>query len=197
MPKFEPFCHIFGCHGHKYAYLRDRSHMHLPWTYTKLVWRSFGHCHASVMNTGASKKGDLGFKIRSKIADFDTSSLAKYLFSHHSHVGCWEMPGDAWSICQPFRPHGPTHLQFFLFFFQGSSLVCHGFMSVFIVFQGSMLFFYGSRWVLRLIHCSWSVFVVPVSYHKTAKKSIYGSSCDKVSPCRPIGALLDNVVCTK
>ena len=60
------FRHFFGCHGHKYAYFRHRSHMHLLWTYTKLVWSSFGHRHASVMNTGASKTGDFWVKIRSQ-----------------------------------------------------------------------------------------------------------------------------------
>ena len=57
---------FFGCHGHKYAYFRNRSCMHLPWTYTKLVWSSFGLCHASVMNKGASKMGDFWVKIRSQ-----------------------------------------------------------------------------------------------------------------------------------
>ena len=72
-PKSCHFCpflslsnHFFGCHGHKYAYFRNRSHMHLPWTYTKLVWSSFGLCHASIMNTGGSKKGDFWVKIRSQ-----------------------------------------------------------------------------------------------------------------------------------
>ena len=60
------FRHFFGCHGHKYAYFTHRSNMHLPWTYTKLVSSSFGHCHASVMNTGASKMVDLGVKNRSQ-----------------------------------------------------------------------------------------------------------------------------------
>ena len=60
------FRHFFGCHGHKYAYFAHRSSMHLPWTYTKLVWSSFGHCHASVVNTGASKMGDFWVKIRSQ-----------------------------------------------------------------------------------------------------------------------------------
>ena len=54
-PFFSLFRHFFGCHGHKYAYYRDRSHRHLPWIYTKMVCSSFGHCHALVMNTGASK----------------------------------------------------------------------------------------------------------------------------------------------
>ena len=60
------FRHFFGYHGHKYAYFRNRLHMHLLWTYTKLVWSSFGHRHASVINTGASKMGDFGVKIRSQ-----------------------------------------------------------------------------------------------------------------------------------
>ena len=37
LPFLSLFCHFFGCHGHKYAYFRNRSHMHLLWTYTKLV----------------------------------------------------------------------------------------------------------------------------------------------------------------
>ena len=65
-PFLSLFRHFFGCHGHKYAYFRHRSHMHLLWTYTKLVWSSFGHRHASVMNTGASKTGDFWVKIRSQ-----------------------------------------------------------------------------------------------------------------------------------
>ena len=65
-PFLSLFRHYFGCHGHKYAYFRHRSHMHLLWTYTKLVWSSFGHRHASVMNTGASKMGDFWVKIRSQ-----------------------------------------------------------------------------------------------------------------------------------
>jgi hypothetical protein len=60
------FRHFFGCHGHKYAYFRHRSHMHLLWTYTKLVWSSFGLCHASVMNKGTSKMADFEVKIRSQ-----------------------------------------------------------------------------------------------------------------------------------
>ena len=40
--------------------------MHLLWTYTKLVWSSFGLCHASVMNKGTSKMGDFWVKIRSQ-----------------------------------------------------------------------------------------------------------------------------------
>ena len=65
-PFLSLFRHFFGCHGHKYAYFAHRSSMHLPWTYTKLVWSSFGHCHASVVNTGASKMGDFWVKIRSQ-----------------------------------------------------------------------------------------------------------------------------------
>ena len=59
LPAFEPFSSFLGCHGHKYAYFRHRSHMHLPLTYTKLVLSSFGHCQASVMRTSASKMVDL------------------------------------------------------------------------------------------------------------------------------------------
>ena len=56
-PFLSLFRHFFGCQGHKYPYFRHRSHMHLLGTYTKLFWSSFGHCHDSVMNKGASKMG--------------------------------------------------------------------------------------------------------------------------------------------
>ena len=50
------FHHCFGCHGHKYAYFWNLSHMHFLLTYTKLVWSSFGNCHSSIMCTGSPKR---------------------------------------------------------------------------------------------------------------------------------------------
>ena len=49
------FRHFLGYHDHKYASLKNLSHMPNQQTYRKLAGSSFGHCHPPIMCTGGTK----------------------------------------------------------------------------------------------------------------------------------------------
>ena len=65
------------------------------------------------------------------------------------------VPG--WSLWFFKVPGGYNGFRCFFIFF----MVAHGFMSFLYFFQDSRLGFHNSRWVLRVIHGSRSVFIVP------------------------------------